>query len=84
MKTLTAVGKHLQSTGRTIDIEDCWILATESERLRRKIKEAICIYQQVSSLNWDSGHELPPIYRDLLSRKSTRCDITRQRLYDRV
>ena len=75
-KNLTAVDEHLQSTGHTVNIEDCSILATESERLRREIKETIKIFQQAPSLKRDSGYELPPIYRDLLSRKSTRRDIT--------
>ena len=79
-----AVGEHLQPTGHTINIEDCSIFATESERLRRKIKEVIYTYQHAPSPNRDSSYELPPIYRDLLSRKSTRHDITWQRLCNRV
>lgn len=54
-----------------IDTKECSILATENDRLRRKIKEAIKIFQQAPQINRDSGNESPPIFRDFLSRNSS-------------
>ena len=86
-KTLSAVGEHRQSTGHTINFEDCSILATESERLRRKkIKEAIYIYQNAPSLLKPEQQlrAATNLILTFFSHKSTRRDITWQRLCDRI
>ena len=76
-KSLTAVGEYLLSTGYPINTKGCSIIATESDRLRRKSKlEATYVYQQAPPLNMDSDYELPPPYYDLLSRSSIKRDIT--------
>ena len=62
----TAIGDHIIEAKHKIDIKNFKILRSETLKFHRKVKEAIIIKREKPEMNRDDGHELPPIYDDLL------------------
>ena len=62
----SAVHEHCQLTGHLVDSSKTKVLATESNMLKRRIREAIEIRLQKPSLNRDNGFELANIYNTIL------------------
>ena len=69
---MTAVGEHCKDTGHNIPWDNVRIIASENTTSRRKIREALEISVNNPSLNRDSGYEIPPIYRTVLTAASDR------------
>ena len=63
----SVVGRHIKSTGHSMDFENTKILGRDSNWTRRGIKEAINIRRYNSSLNLDKGrHQLPASFDTLV------------------
>ena len=65
---LTAVGEHCATTGHPILASNVKVLDVEEPWLRRKVKEALLIKENLPSMNRDRGWELPAIYDNIVSR----------------
>jgi hypothetical protein len=61
-RTQSAVYEHIEGNNHTLDLESTRVLDTELNPFKRKIKEALHIKARRSSLNRDSGVDLPSIY----------------------
>ena len=73
----SAVHEHASRTGHNIDWDSTKVLDREQHYYKRKVKEAIHIWQQRPSLNRDAGLDLPSIYNHLFSHNwhSQLCEI---------
>ena len=65
---LSAVGEHCRDTGHSVSWDNISVLCREDSTQKRKIREAIEICAGGPTLNRDSGVDLAPIYKGLLSR----------------
>ena len=65
----SVVGRHIKSTGHTIDWNNTKVLDRDSNWTRRGVKEAINIRRHRPSLNLDQGrHQLPASFDKLVSQ----------------
>ena len=69
--TSSAIKEHQTNTGHIIDWENMKIVGKEDQWMKRKVKEAIAIRREKSSLNKGQGWVLPTIFSILLSHDLT-------------
>ena len=62
----TDIGDQIIEAKHKIELKDFKILRSETKQFWLKIKEAIIIKRKDPEMNRYDGHELPPIYNDLL------------------
>ena len=70
-KASSHVKQHTERADHSFSDEGVSILHHESDRWKRGVAEAIYIDRDAPSLNREKGrHDLPPIYREILTAKS--------------
>jgi hypothetical protein len=62
-----SLNEHIEGNNHTLNLESTSVLDTELHPFRRKVKEALHIKARRSSLNRDSGIELPSVYDLILN-----------------
>ena len=67
----SALAQHYSSSGHAPDFGKAEVLATESNFRKRRVKEAIYIYQEMDPLNRDEGAVLPPQFKPLVKGKGS-------------
>ena len=58
---------RIENTRHALNLSSSSNVVRENDTFKRRIREAIEIHCQASTLNRDVGHELLAIYRDVLS-----------------
>ena len=56
------------ATGHSVSMDNLRVLDRVQDWMKRKVKEAIHIKQRAPSMNRDQGHQLPPIYGQIIPR----------------
>ena len=63
---MSAAAEHAIFHQHSLDLENPQVIDHETGPVRRRVREAICIYSEKNTMNKDKGLELDPIWFSLI------------------